>query len=88
METHHSRGPDGQEVDAYGSVMAVATAIIALGIAVTAALGPEERGKQFHLEPPDSTDAVQPINDLEAGNVEDTITQHAEEEEKSGAKHV
>lgn len=31
----------------YGPVMGVATAIIALGIAVTAAVGPEKRGSKF-----------------------------------------
>lgn len=38
---------DGEPVPAYGPVMGVATAIIALGIAVTAAIGPEKRGSHF-----------------------------------------
>lgn len=37
----------GERVSAYGPTMGVATAIIALGIAVTAALGPEKRGSRF-----------------------------------------
>lgn len=37
----------GDDVPAYGPVMGVATAIIALGIAVTAAIGPEKRGSKF-----------------------------------------
>ena len=37
----------GERVSAYGPTMGVATAIIALGIAVTAALGPEKRGSHF-----------------------------------------
>ncbi|KAF2452333.1 carboxylic acid transport protein [Lineolata rhizophorae] len=39
----------GERVEAYGPTMAVATAIIALGIMVTAALGPERRGSRFEL---------------------------------------
>ncbi|KAJ6180470.1 hypothetical protein N7519_010931 [Penicillium mononematosum] len=37
----------GHRVEAYGPVMGVATAIIALGIMVTAAVGPEKRGRRF-----------------------------------------
>jgi hypothetical protein len=37
----------GPRVDAYGPVMGIATAIIAVGIAVTAAFGPEKRGSRF-----------------------------------------
>ncbi|MBE3043287.1 MFS transporter [Candidatus Bathyarchaeota archaeon] len=40
-------GPKGGLVEAYGPTMGVATAIIALGIAVTTALGPERCGKDF-----------------------------------------
>jgi hypothetical protein len=39
--------PSGHRVKAYGPVMGIATAIIALGIAVTAAVGPEKRGRKF-----------------------------------------
>jgi len=39
----------GDRVQAYGPVMAVATAIIALGIIITAAPGPEKRGARFEL---------------------------------------
>ncbi|KAK5099141.1 hypothetical protein LTR70_001291 [Exophiala xenobiotica] len=39
----------GNRVQAYGPVMAVATAIIALGIIITAAPGPEKRGARFEL---------------------------------------
>ena len=38
---------DGERVSAYGPTMAVATAIIAIGIMVTAGLGPEKRGSHF-----------------------------------------
>ena len=37
----------GPHVKAYGPVMGIATAIIALGIMITAALGPERRGRHF-----------------------------------------
>lgn len=41
----------GELVEAYGPVMGIATGIIALGIAVTAALGPEKRGRSFEARP-------------------------------------
>ena len=41
------RDEGGPHVKAYGPVMGIATAIIAIGIAVTAALGPERRGRRF-----------------------------------------
>ncbi|CAK1360095.1 Carboxylic acid transporter protein [Cercospora beticola] len=37
----------GERVPSYGPTMGVATAIIALGIAFTAAIGPEKRGSKF-----------------------------------------
>ncbi|KAJ0417474.1 major facilitator superfamily domain-containing protein [Aspergillus carlsbadensis] len=40
-------GPSGTPVEAYGPTMAVATAIIATGIMVTTAFGPEKRGRRF-----------------------------------------
>ncbi|KAG9252238.1 carboxylic acid transport protein [Emericellopsis atlantica] len=43
-------GPGGDRVEAYGPTMAIATAIIATGIAVTTALGPERRGRSFEGE--------------------------------------
>lgn len=41
----------GESVEAYGPVMGIATAIIAVGIAVTTALGPEKRGRSFEAKP-------------------------------------
>jgi hypothetical protein len=38
---------NGDSVEAYGPVMGVATAIIATGIMVTTAIGPERRGRMF-----------------------------------------
>jgi hypothetical protein len=40
-------GPSGTPVEAYGPTMGVCTAIIATGIMVTAAFGPEKRGRRF-----------------------------------------
>ena len=37
----------GKRVEAYGPVMAIATAIIAIGLALTAAVGPEKKGAHF-----------------------------------------
>lgn len=37
----------GERVSAYGPTMGIATAIIAVGIVVTAAVGPEKRGSHF-----------------------------------------
>lgn len=42
----------GKSREAYGPVMGIATAIIALGIAVTAALGPEKKGREFETVGP------------------------------------
>lgn len=46
-ESHFKKGLDGEKVEAYGPTMGIATAIIALGIAVTTAFGPEKRGRRF-----------------------------------------
>ena len=40
---------NGDVVEAYGPVMGVATAIIAVGIIVTTAFGPEKKGAKFEL---------------------------------------
>lgn len=39
--------PSGAQAPAYGPTMGVATAIIAIGIVVTTAFGPEKRGRRF-----------------------------------------
>ncbi|KAF1979051.1 carboxylic acid transport protein-like protein [Bimuria novae-zelandiae CBS 107.79] len=57
----------GDRVEAYGPVMGIATAIIAIGIAVTAALGPEKKGRHFEtVGPPIAVDVVK---DVEQGSV-------------------
>lgn len=42
-------GDSGKPAPSYGPTMGIATAIIAIGIAVTAMFGPEKRGRQFEL---------------------------------------
>ncbi|KAI1840321.1 hypothetical protein JX265_013744 [Neoarthrinium moseri] len=46
-ESHFVRNKSGKLAQAYGPTMGIATVIIALGIAVTAAFGPEKRGRHF-----------------------------------------
>lgn len=41
------KGATGEPAPAYGPTMGVATAIIATGIIVTTAFGPEKRGRRF-----------------------------------------
>lgn len=50
-ETHFVRAKSGKLKEAYGPVMGIATAIIAIGIIITAALGPEKRGRSFEHGP-------------------------------------
>ncbi|USW55636.1 Putative major facilitator superfamily, MFS transporter superfamily [Septoria linicola] len=66
----------GDDVPAYGPVMGVATAIIALGIAVTAAIGPEKRGSKFENAVIGGQTAVnvEKIKDVERGESIDKPT--------------
>lgn len=50
-ESNFIRNNAGELVEAYGPVMGIATAIIAVGIAVTTAFGPEKRGREFSAKP-------------------------------------
>ncbi|KAH8434154.1 carboxylic acid transport protein [Aspergillus melleus] len=64
------KGPGGEPAPAYGPTMGVATAIIATGIMVTTAFGPEKRGRRFEtaVAGVDSNPvAEQKIKDIEAG---------------------
>jgi hypothetical protein len=63
-ETNFVRGANGKRAEAYGPVMGIATAIIALGIAVTTAFGPEKRGRSFEV--PAQIDMTQ-TKDIEEG---------------------
>ncbi|PNS18634.1 Carboxylic acid transporter [Sphaceloma murrayae] len=58
----------GKPVDGYGPVMGIATAIIAIGIAVTTAFGPEKRGRAFEEAPAAGTGLAQEkvIDDMES----------------------
>ncbi len=46
-ESHFISSRSGKLAEAYGPTMGIATAIIATGIAVTTAFGPERRGRSF-----------------------------------------
>lgn len=82
------RAVNGKPAPAYGPTMGIATAVIALGIACTAAFGPEKRGRRFE----DATAAgavVLPLTkDIEGGFVETemdvkkTPVQHIEQVSK------
>jgi hypothetical protein len=65
---------NGERVSAYGPTMAVATAIIAIGIMVTASLGPEKRGSHFESAvigmKTEAEEAQMKAGDIETGNVE------------------
>lgn len=67
----------GPSVPAYGPVMAIATAIIALGIIFTVALGPEKKGRKFEEAPVAGAGPIIP-KDLEEGD-EKVIPQQIEE---------
>lgn len=64
----------GHRVSAYGPVMGVATAIIAVGIMVTTAFGPEKRGRRFESAVAGVEEAPVKKIDLEAGG-DDTKAQ-------------
>jgi len=57
----------GPRVKAYGPVMGIATAIIAVGIMVTVAVGPERRGRKFEEAPIAGAGQVVPAKDIEMG---------------------
>lgn len=60
----------GPHVPAYGPVMGVATAIIALGIAFTVSVGPERKGRRFE-EAPVAGETVLREKDVEMGAGDD-----------------
>lgn len=62
-ESNFVRAANGKIVDAYGPVMGVATAIIAMGIVVTTAFGPERRGRSFEAQAPLQTFVKKDIED-------------------------
>ena len=72
--------PDPQP--SYGPTMGIATAIIALGIAVTAAFGPEKRGRHFEKALPAGVVLTEP-KDLETGQMhEKSLDERSSQDEK------
>lgn len=69
----------GKRVEAYGPVMGIATVIIALGIAVTTAFGPEKRGRAFENAAPAGATLMAP-KDIEEGetDVKEGVPEHIE----------
>ncbi|KAF4974990.1 hypothetical protein FZEAL_8174 [Fusarium zealandicum] len=61
---------NGDKVEAYGPVMGVATAIIAMGIVVTAMFGPEKRGKSFEHAVAGMEEQSKPKKDVETASVD------------------
>lgn len=88
-ETNFIRGHGGELVEAYGPTMGIATAIIALGIIVTAAIGPERKGISFDHGPAGAAAAAahQPHDeekaiDVERGSIESKAHNNHVEEKK------
>jgi sugar phosphate permease len=65
-ESHTVAGVKSGRVKAYGPVMAIATAIIAMGIFATVAVGPERRGRRFEEEAIAGAGVTIPTKDIEA----------------------
>lgn len=70
-ETTFVRDAGGPHVEAYGPVMGVATAIIAVGIAVTVAIGPEKKGRRFEEALPAGVAEIPSPKDVEMGDAEE-----------------
>lgn len=66
---------NGERVSAYGPTMGVATAIIAIGIMITASVGPEKRGSHFESAVIGQSTVVnnadEKAEDLERGSVDE-----------------
>lgn len=79
----------GKKVPSYGPVMGVATAIIAIGIAVTAALGPEKKGRKFEEALPAGANyQMAKEKDLELGDQLDKATAPVHVEVTKGDSRV
>ena len=70
----------GPSVPAYGPVMAVATAIIAVGIICTVAVGPEKRGRKFEEAAPAGASETIPPKDVEAVDEPEIDEKHVAKE--------
>ncbi|KAI5461939.1 major facilitator superfamily domain-containing protein [Mariannaea sp. PMI_226] len=64
---------NGDKAEAYGPVMGVATAIIAIGIIITTMLGPEKQGRQFEhvVAGLQENNELSKRKDIETGSVQD-----------------
>ena len=62
---------NGDNAPAYGPTMGVATAIIAVGIAVTTAFGPEKRGRQLELARVAGAAVEDEPRDIEEGSMDE-----------------
>lgn len=67
-ETHFVTSKSGKRVDAYGPTMGIATAIIATGIVITTAFGPEKRGREFEKTLPAGMNVVRESGKVIDGN--------------------
>ncbi|KAH7152011.1 major facilitator superfamily domain-containing protein [Dactylonectria estremocensis] len=61
---------NGDKVEAYGPVMGIATAIIAIGIVVTTMFGPEKRGRHFEHAVAGMEEQSKPKKDIETGSID------------------
>ncbi|OBT48086.1 hypothetical protein VE00_01076 [Pseudogymnoascus sp. WSF 3629] len=75
-------GIKGKPVPAYGPVMGVATAIIAMGIVLTTMVGPEKRGRHFELAKVAGA-GVGPVKDVESAELEEVETRDQKTKEIS-----
>lgn len=74
---------DGDRVEAYGPVMGIATAIIAIGIIVTTMFGPEKRGRAFeHAVAGVEEQSVHNTKDVETASVEQVELESTAKETK------
>lgn len=90
-ESHFVTSHTGKKVDAYGPTMGIATAIIATGIMVTTALGPEKRGREFEKTLPAGMNIVQEgskVHDLEMNGSGEFKPQGGEIENIGGQRTV
>jgi hypothetical protein len=74
---------NGHKVEAYGPVMGVATAIIAIGIAITTMFGPEKRGRNFEHAVAGMEETNRPKEkDIETGSIEQVELENTKSKEQ------
>lgn len=82
-ENHHIMYR-GRRVQAYGPVMAIATAIIAIGLACTAAVGPEKKGARFEQAAAATAIETEEVEKQVGGEEEDDVSEKVDLESKDG----